>query len=349
MSKDIVRVKLDKVKQEVDLTQVSLSENALSSRGYFASPFSLENRRLIRKSFFFSGGGLMSLAGGGGGNASLLSLAVAIGTYFQGAFLASSISMGVLAVSAGLGAGGLIKMSRRNKKIYNLMVKMENTQLPIVEDWLKNRYNLELDQETLANLNKSIFGSNFSFSNIPLPSKQLYNSFYIVDNNIEFRNKKGDFFLLKSLGENGQKEFYVEEITRKEVTAVDKVTDTKKVHSFNGEASTLYESIVARVASLSETPLDPEQQYYLSSMSAALENVITIDAQYKKVNMADESPARVIEILSTLNNKVSRIQTAVLAEFEKQLFIQASSLNEQKVQEESIKAIDALESQEVEK
>jgi hypothetical protein len=349
MSKDIVKVKLDKVKQEVDLTQVSLSENALSPRGYFTSPFSLEKRKLIRKSFFYNGDGLMTLAVGGGGNATLIALMAGVTAYLNEAFLASSISMGALAVSVGLGTGGYIKMSRRNKKIYSLMAKMENAQLPIVEDWLKTRYNLELDQQTLASLNESIFGSNFSFSNIPLPSKRLSNSFYAVDNNIEFRDKKGDFFLLKSLGVKGQKEFYVEEVTRKEVTAVDKITDSKKIHAFNGEASTLYESIVARVGSLNNTPLDSEQQYYLSSMSAALENVVAIDAQYKKVNMSDESPARVIEILSTLNDKVSRIQTAVLAELEKQLFIQSSSLNEQQLQIEPVKAIDALESQKVEK
>ena len=93
---------------------------------------------------------------------------------------------------------------------------------------------------------------------------------------------------------------------------------------------------------LNSARLDSEQRHILTSTSNSVDQIIEINNEFKMVNMSDESPARAAEVLASLNKQLSSVQTAVLANLEKELFIHSSVQSEKSLTSIPVKAIESL-------
>lgn len=350
MSKDIVRVKLNKVKHELNLSQPELGNDVVSSKGYFISPFKKEWRDLLEKSYYSSdNGGLIMY--GAMSSGMLATLGVALGSSFSMSSpdvlsLLGSFGIALLS-STGLGAAALpfllSKIFIRNKKVIQVVKEMSRRQKIFLKDWLLSRYNLEISDENLVLLNDTILTASFDHpSYLPIRAK------YAVDDKYqEFKDVNGKSYILRKIEVNNDCEFYVEEASiREAVTNLKSKTldPAGKVseNPFTGEAAALYESVLARMNALNSARLDSEQRHILTSTSNSVDEIIKINNEFKMVNMSDESPARAAEVLASLNKQLSAVQTSVLANIEKELFIHFSVQSEKSLAVTQVRAIESL-------
>lgn len=249
--------------------------------------------------------------------------------------------------STGIGAAALpfllSKIFIRNKKVAQVIEEMSRRQKVFLKDWLLSRYNLEISDENLVLLNDTILTTSFDNpSYLPIRVK------YAVDDKYqEFKDVNGKSYILRKIEVNNDYEFYVEESSIKEaVTNLNSKTldPAGKVseNPFTGEAAALYESVLARMNALNSARLDSEQRHILTSTSNSIDQIIEINNEFKMVNMSDESPARVAEVLASLNKQLSAVQTAVLANLEKELFIHSSVQSEKSLAVAQVRAIESL-------
>lgn len=343
---------MNKAKYDLDFSQPELSNEVVSSKGYFVSPFKKEWRNFIKKSHYsFDTPGPVTL--GVAGSAMGATMGAFISSFVatmppevlgygildpSGIALLASTGISVLALPILLS-----KIFTRNKKVARVIKEMGRRQKAFLKDWLLARYNIEVSDEYSTLLNDTILMASFKYSSY-LPIKPKY---AVSNKDQEFKDVNGKSYILKKIEVNNDYEFYVEESSIKEaITNLNSKTldpaGKAKVNPFTGEAAALYESVLARMNALNSARLDSEQRHILTSTSNSVDQIIEINNEFKMVNMSDESPARAAEVLASLNKQLSSVQTAVLANLEKELFIHSSVQSEKSLTSIPVKAIESL-------
>lgn len=342
--KDLAVVK-QKNLQKVD-PNPSFSDISVSSKGYFVSPVKQEWRDKVAevypKNYSFTTG-----------------LIVGYGVILEGVSVALASTPGWLIPGIGAGVAitglfgtyvtGAISNAKERKVFRKAIVTVQERQKGYISDWLMARYNIEVDDKTLENMSSFIIGQTFSEIALDLPWSHKIDEQYALfrAESFDFSDTKKKRFVFKVIPHEQNPEFYIEEVKVLEAEASPILNKSKSgsvENPFSGEASALYESLSSRLIQVKSGSLSVEQLHEVGSISKTITEVIELNNQYKAVNPEGDSPSRVVEILSGLNKQLLTLQTNVLADIEKKLFIHSSVIEERNGSSDNTSASKALSS-----
>jgi hypothetical protein len=343
--KDLAVVKRKKDLQEID-PNPSFSDISVSSKGYFVSPVKQEWRDKATEFYprTYTTITAMLITYGVGFEVGSVALATIPGWLIPG--------IGVGAVVTGfLGTyiTGTISSAKQRKVFRKAIITVQERQKSYISDWLMARYNIEVGNKTLENMSSFIIGRTFPEIALDLPWSYKNDEQYALfrAESYDFSDTKKKRFTFKVIPHEKNPEFYIEEVKVVEAEALpilDKSKEAISENPFSGEASALYESLSSRLVQVKSGSLSVEQLHEVGSISKTITEVIELNNQYKSVNPEGNSPSRVVEILSGLNKQVLTLQTSVLADIEKKLFIHSSVIEERNKNSDNTPASKALNS-----
>lgn len=341
--KDVAVVKQSKDSQEIDPTPV-FSEMSVSPKGYFVSPVKQEWRDKAIEVYPKTYGAIPTML-------------ITYGVCFEAASIILAATPGWLIPGIGAGAvvtgllgtyvTGSIGNAKERKVFRKAIVTVQERQKGYISDWLMARYNIEVDDKTLENMSSFIVGQTFSKIALDLPWTRKIDEQYALfrAESFEFSDTKKKRFTFKVIPHDQNPEFYIEEIKVLEAKALpilEKDQEGSSENPFTGEASALYESLSSRLNQVKSGALSVEQLHEVGSILKTITEVIELNNQYKAVNSEGDSPIRVVEILSGLNKQVLTLQTSVLADIERKLFIHSSVIEERNENSHDMPASRAL-------
>lgn len=343
--KDLAVAKQKKDLQKVD-PNPSFSDISVSSKGYFVSPVNQEWRDKVAEVYPRSYPATTGMLIGFGVCYEFGSFALAtVPGWLIPGIGAGAVITGLL----GTYVTGSIGNAKERKVFRKAIVTVQERQKGYISDWLMARYNIEVDNKTLENMSSFIIGQTFSEIALDLPWSHKIDEQYALfrAESFDFSDTKKKRFVFKVIPHEQNPEFYIEEVKVIEAEALpilDKSKETALENPFSGEASALYESLSSRLHQVKSGSLSVEQLHEVGSISKTITEVIELNNQYKSVNPEGDSPSRVIEILSGLNKQVLTLQTSVLADIEKKLFIHSSVIEERNENSDNTPASKALNS-----
>lgn len=341
---------MPKKSKEIELKYSAPENTPISKKGYFVTP--LDNGWVAERNVVNSG--TMDIASYG-------SLVTLIGSFI--AFMLGSVVTGdgetlnfiwgsslagtVLTGSMSTFIVPAIFRGKRNRRAMNHAIEI-NAQL--IKDWLLKKYNLSIDSVNANLLSAWTSGLNHGYKNQ------------------NFTDSKGNKYKLDYIVVNGINEFFVVPVSvddtaalkpQNDVLTLDTATTTENADTgvtsqqetvFTDEAATLYSSIVTRVQKLNSMNVSVEKQHTIEFITKELSDVIQLHQKALLLTDDKKTLPRVISVLSNLNDELDKLILTELADVETQLLVKENHLNSRKQENtESVKAIDALESQKVEK
>ena len=224
-------------------------------------------------------------------------------------------SLGLAGLLASVTIGlpiALIVGIKRSTKLPKLLVKKSSEyNEKALTLWLQARYSIIISDET----------ARFVMSYISSYQKDIKSIVFLDVNETHFRldrNDKMEFFVIE-LQDNKLTEDYVATVIEEKVGS----------SNLDGEAATLCESVVTRLATLRKRDLSVEANHIVSRVSNDLKQVLDLNDELK--NLDSSNSVAVVRILSSLNSELHDLLGSEVFSVNSQLEVQARYVEARKM------------------